>query len=417
MSEGYQPSPEEMGLNKKESTHEKRSLSEVDPRESQAILDRLEVRGSLFQGESLTKEDLLREDLGPKYKIDIEGRSIWFSSSAYELGSGRDAVVAYVEKNDRFVPRPYYRSNSQGVWRYLPAYRESDGHIRWYSKGYGEESITLPIEAQQALAELTQDRSEVKTPQNPEFIFAGMSNNTEYSSSFRDEVSYQPARLDGNFYATGSKKTPPEQVQFLDQSQSPDFSQPVAQWEQQTSIYGQIDIEAYSSKNGQFKYMFCRDRLGRAWIGGIEDSSPVTSTGLRERWIKGGDLTTPAYEYDMPGADQTGGYGDRKLSHGQYSDMYEKYLSKIPVIQEYQRLKKEAPSQRTQSIETARNLEDLYRFLDSQGGLQGSDHYFSSSELKKVIEAVQKNNMSIRLVTRTGGLRQKVAEILGKDLQ
>lgn len=339
MSEGYQPSPQEMGLNKKESPKEKHSLSEIQPHESKAILDRLEIRGSLFQGESLTKEDLLREDLGPKYKISIEGRSIWFSSSAYELGGGRDAVVAYVEKEDHYVPRPYYRSNSQGVWRYLPAYRESDGHIRWYSKGYGEESITLPIEAQQALAELTQEKSEVKTPQNPEFIFAGMSRNSEYTVSYRDEVSSHPDRLDGNFYPTGGKKTPPEQVTFSDPAQSPDFSRPLAQWEQQTSTYGQITIEAYSSKNGRYKYMFCRDRLDRAWIGGIEDSSPVTSTGLRERWVEGGDLTTPAYEYDSPGADQTGGYGNRNLSEGMYSDMYEKYLSKIPVIREYQQAK------------------------------------------------------------------------------
>lgn len=418
MTEGYHPSPEELGLSKNESTPARSSLTEISLLESQAILDRVEIRGSGFRGQELRKQDLLTEGLGPKYKIDISGKDVWVSSSAYELGSGRDAVVAYVQKNERYITRAYYRSNSQGVWRYLPAYHENDGQINWYSKGYGEASITLPIEAQQALAELTKSQTEIKTPPEPERIFAGMSRNRDYTVSYRDEVNSMPDRLKGNFYPQKVEtKIPPEQVKFQDPGQAPDFSKQLASWEQQTALYGKISVEAYGSKNDQLKFMFCRDSRGRAWIGGIEDDSPVTSTGLRQGWVDGGDLTTPAFEYHTPEANQTGGYGNDQLTEGHYSDMYENYLSKIPIIKEYQQLKGQTPEISIPTIDSAQNLGDLYRALDSRGGLQGSAEFYSSEDLKSVIELVQKGTWPIESVTRTDGLRQKVADLLGKKMQ
>ncbi len=77
--------------------------------------------------------------------------------------------------------------------------------------------------------------------------------------------------------------------------------------------------------------MFCSDNLGRAWIGGIEVNAPVGTTGLREQWVNGGDLTTPAYEYDIH-ADE---YGNSNLTSGHYVDMFENYLQHIPIIKQY----------------------------------------------------------------------------------
>jgi hypothetical protein len=77
--------------------------------------------------------------------------------------------------------------------------------------------------------------------------------------------------------------------------------------------------------------MFCRDKKNRVWIGGIENDSKTGSTGLKETWVNGGDLTTPALEY----VGQTDGYGNLKMSSGEYVDMFTNYLSKIPIIIEY----------------------------------------------------------------------------------
>jgi hypothetical protein len=147
----------------------------IEDKEAEKILEKVEIYGDDFMGKFLTPEILKEEGLVPKYKIRIGDLAVWFSSSGYELGEGRIAVVAYVEKQGRVIARSYYRSNSQGIWRYLPDYMiDEKGEIIWYGKGYSEESIALPIVIQKALSEITrEDMPILKLKGNPEFIFAG----------------------------------------------------------------------------------------------------------------------------------------------------------------------------------------------------------------------------------------------------
>lgn len=296
------------------------------------ILQKVEIHGDPFMGESLTPEILKDEGLMPKYKIQIGDSVVWFSSSGYELSGGRIAVVAYVEKHGQIVARSYYRSNSQGVWRYLPDYKMNDhGRINWYGKGYGEESITLPVVMQRALSEITREGMPIlKLKRNPDFIFAGTARKLGLrSDEYYQETEVTPRKLDGNFYSDLGR-TPPEQIR-LSPEQSPDFSNLLTRWEQDTGIYGQITVEVFPSRDGTLRFMFCKDSLGKVWIGGVEDDSETQSTGLKRTWVKGGDLTTPAFEYVY----QTNGYGNYGIRNGSYVDMYEGYLKKIPVIQEY----------------------------------------------------------------------------------
>ena len=57
----------------------------------------------------------------------------------------------------------------------------------------------------------------------------------------------------------------------------------------------------------------------------------LTSTGINKPWILAGDLVTPAYEYEA----LSNNYGDTNDRKGPYVDMFNNYLSKIKVIQEY----------------------------------------------------------------------------------
>ena len=66
-------------------------------------------------------------------------------------------------------------------------------------------------------------------------------------------------------------------------------------------------------------------------MGGIEVNSPITSTGLRQEWMHGGDMVTPLYEYES----QTDGYGDPEDAKRNYRGMWKYYLSRVPVIREY----------------------------------------------------------------------------------
>lgn len=306
------------------------AVTEVVPdTEIQEIFENIEFHGQAYQGKELTLELIKDTGLVPKYKIQQNGVNIFFSSQAYDLGHGRAAVLAYVEKDGKFIPRSYYRSNSQGVWRFLPAY---DGE--WFDKGYNEESVTLPFSVQEPLTNLVNEQGLAHITE-PETVFygttkplsEGVSNITYYNEIQRDAT-----KLSGNFYSTNrGVKLPPESLTFTDESDSPDFSAKTSSWNGTSEMYGNVAYDVYPSQNGKYLYMFCRDDRNRAWIGGIEELAETTSTGLKEKWVVGGDLTTPAFEYST----QASGYGNTAIMNLGYVDMFDKYLSKIPVIQEY----------------------------------------------------------------------------------
>ena len=307
----------------------------LSDKEAEEILSKAKITGDPYKGETLTKDILKEEGLMPRYKISLGDVSIWFSSNPYELRGGRIAVVGYVEKDGEIFARSYYLSNSQGIWRYLPYYKtDENGNISWYGKGYSEESITLPIMAQKALSEIIKKSPLLRLKRDPNLIFAGLSKNFESiimgnKSDYLEEIDEQSIRLKGKFYDR-EKIVPTEQI-FLSEEETPDFSKLLTTWEQETSLYGKITIEVFPSKDGKLLFMFCRDELDRVWIGGIDNNSEITSTGLRKSWVDGGFLTMPAFEYQS----QSYGYGNSSLMKGNYIDMYTNYISKIPVIREY----------------------------------------------------------------------------------
>ncbi|GEM_PF-2962524 len=340
------PAPAEVAA----ATQEAASLEALPQTEAERIMGKTEIHAHDFGGKHLTVETLRQAKLEPKYKVKLDGVE-WYASQPYEMDSGRLAIVAYVHFKDKIIARTYYRSNSQGVWRYLPGYTGVGPNIDWFDKGYGEESVTVPIASQMALAKLVAQEQPLKLLPaiDPDLIFAGTSRKLEDYADNRGrrgityylESEAEAQKLNGNFYipenSEGPKKMKPEEVRFTDANEAPDFTKvPLATWEEATAQYGNVFKEVLPSRDGERLYMFCRDTKGRLWIGGIENvASEIRSTGLKRAWVKGGDLTTPAYEYKVPSADQTGGYGNDADRSGPYVDMYANYLSKIPVFQEY----------------------------------------------------------------------------------
>lgn len=394
-------------------------IETINDKEAEEFFRKLEIHGSDFKGKFLTPEILKKEGFLPKYKIRIGDSVVWFSSSGYQLGEGRVAVVAYVEKEGKVIARSYYLSSSQGVWRYLPNYQMNKyGGIRWYSKGYNEESITLPVIMQRVLSEITREDMPVLRPKDPSFIFAGTARKFREGGTYYREIEAVQTRLKGEFYPERGK-TPPEQIRLAEE-QSPDFSKPLTSWEQKTSLYGQVYVEVFPSKDGKLKFMFCRDAAGRAWIGGIEDDSEIQSTGLKKSWIEVGDLVTPAFEYKSESKDQTGGYRNDKVRNGPYVDMFENYLKRIPVIQEYLRAlsahqAEKRPMPQIEPIATiseAQSWAELYQIIEQMGGLQGAQQSYPSSVLRIIIDKVRNGELDISYVPRTGGLRNRVGDLM-----
>ena len=67
------------------------------------------------------------------------------------------------------------------------------------------------------------------------------------------------------------------------------------------------------------------------------------------------------------------------------------------------------------NFDGAISWEELYDALDLAGGVQGSRDFYSAEELKSTIEAVRSGTLAPDSITRTGGLREKVKELIKKE--
>jgi hypothetical protein len=68
-----------------------------------------------------------------------------------------------------------------------------------------------------------------------------------------------------------------------------------------------------------------------------------------------------------------------------------------------------------EDIDSAQSIEELISKIEASEGLQGSQEYFDKDTLKMIIEKVQSGELSIDYVTRSGGLRQKVFDLIGQQ--
>lgn len=292
----------------------------------------------------LTPEALDSCNLGPKYEVSVEGHQICLSD-IFQMERGRLAAIAYVPGKDGVKVRGYYKSNSQGTWRYLPDYVSDGNDIAWYGKSSNEEALTLPLKLQESLAYIEDKGLADIGTTVPGYLLGG----TAYRYGSKDEYMrcLYSGQMRGDFYREVSAspaiefgqirsdtKQPPETLKVNSRT-APDFSRAVASFGTVSTLAGKITMEGYRSEDGNFEWNFCQDKNGRAWVGGLEVVSPITSLGLRKEWASAGDFATPLYEYES----QAVGYGDESDTVGVYQSMWRNYLSKVPLIQDYLRAK------------------------------------------------------------------------------
>lgn len=322
----------------------------LNPEEAERYLREGRIEGDPYvqdgQAFQLTPEYLKEVGLGPEYVFNLGGQADIALSKVYEA-QGHDAVTAYVRTDKGTQIVSYYRSNSQGGWRYLPDYINTDenpGAIQWFGKGYSEESLNLPAATQQAL-EIINAQPHADNP-NLHSVFALVGTAKHYTGRDQYLKALQNRALRGTFYQEVSStpylklgentayKRPPSQLILTDSGIAPDFSQPGSTYTFESSMYGPVTSEHFYSGDDKLSWTFNRDQSGRAWIGGIEVKSPIGSAGLHTQWAQAGEYGTPLYEY----ASQDGGYGDpndRRSSRSSYVGMWQNYLSKTPLIQKY----------------------------------------------------------------------------------
>lgn len=338
----------------------------ISRQESTRILGTTEIRGSEFRGFKLTPEVLTAHGLEPKYKYQIQEKEFVLSQPFMSDPEEHIAFIAYAKEGEKYITRNFYRSNSQGIWRnnaYFIVRRTGDLH---YGKGYDEQSLNLATPLQEISETIATSVDPIPNFPEAEAIALGTTyeldlNGEKYGHIYKankaqnptakekyariardlqphldyeKQVKAAPIKLEGTFYDPYDEPVfpYPTSLHFDNAQQAPNYEQRVLRRNVKTSLYGDISIDVFPSQDGNITYSFCRDSLGRAWVGMIEVNGEVQSTGLRQQWVDGGLLMVPAYEYD----NQEGDYGNPDLRNGDYVDMYKNYLSKIGTIQEYQ---------------------------------------------------------------------------------
>jgi len=67
------------------------------------------------------------------------------------------------------------------------------------------------------------------------------------------------------------------------------------------------------------------------------------------------------------------------------------------------------------NISEVKSFDDLIKTIEKGGGIEGSQEFYDAKKLKNVIDKVRKGELGITYITRTGGLRQKVEDLLALE--
>lgn len=327
------------------------NLTMVEDELRNQLLNRAVVEGDPWvqggQAYQLSVPNLVTAGLYPTYEITVDNQIIYLSN-LFELTSDQMAAIAFVPTNNGVKIRGYYRDKDTAIWRYLPDYiRDISGEgIDVFGIGFDSRSTILPILLQSGLNQIERRGGIIDLSNtNPDFLFAGTAPAYATRQEFRDaytrgqlrgdfyrEVSSRPFNADSNsIIAAGRKKIAP-QLLSINRNTGPDFQNLMVRYSVYSAFAGQIMGEGYESVDTQTAWLFFSDYRGRCWVANIELNIHVTSTGCRQEWLLATDISTPLYEI----ARLADGYGDTSDSRANnHLGMWENYLSKVPLIQEY----------------------------------------------------------------------------------
>ena len=322
-------------------------LTPITPERSSEILSHAIIEGDPWRQDGneyrLNTTNLASSGLVPAYEIALDGQTFVFSDP-FQLSDGQGAVLGYALVEGGAKVRSFYLDQKTGLWHFAPdIIRGARGEgMSKIGEGYGLASTLLPVVLQQQLSELVRNKGfRELTMVNADFIFAGTAAAYNTQQEYREALSRGQMRSDFykevdkapiamNWQPSGKNKNVP-QLLSVNAELAPNFQAFVNKFTTYSILAGQVNAESFRSADGQAIWLFCSDDWGRSWLGNIEIVSPLTSTGCRRDWLSAGDLATPLYVTSA----QAANYGDANDTRKGLVGMWNQYLSKIPVLQEF----------------------------------------------------------------------------------
>lgn len=285
-----------------------------------------------------------KHGLQPKHNVTVDNVN-YSMSDPFDIGHGRVAVLGVVDDGTQKTLRAFYRSNSQGNFRLLPAQNQGLGHLGLpgYDKGLGEHMLNLPSQVDETLAGLVRG-NKVRTDipvDDAGRLFAGASpiNRTPADYfAYRDSPDFVGNGVTQRTIAPGAGKgrnaRMPQDVQ-VPPEQMPRFDQPpVRTYKTNTSTAGEVDAMVYRSADDSLEYTLFKGQDGRVWVANVADSSsPITRHGVRQQAVDAGELEIPRWEYHQQIPQGFEGAAHPSMGNA-YGDAWA-YLRELPLIQSY----------------------------------------------------------------------------------
>lgn len=253
-------------------------------------------------------------------------------SPVMDMGGGRNFAFVYLTLDDGSqVVRSAYRSNSQGVWRLSDAMTN-----RHFSKGVGEEFMSIPPEVQRHLHQQLPVR-EIDLKDIVQFDmrsegFGGLQGSGQFES-------YNVMRAGDEMIPRINRDIPPVQrpqnIRIQDENLRPNFENLQSKHRFNHPQHGDVEVLVYPSKNGAVSFTVMKDPEGKVWFADVYPNGvDINNYGIPKRNYDFGDLTTPRWEYHSQiaegylraGAETRGNYGSNWA-----------YVKEIPEIQAWYR--------------------------------------------------------------------------------
>lgn len=323
----------------------------------------------------LTKEMIARAELHPIAEIKLDKIKIGISKK-FEGTNNYPSVLGYVEKDGKILLCTFYKSDSSNMWRYLPGYHLENSGVQ-FSKGHlgenAEDTLNLPMEVQKALHDFFSQYGDRAISQNDYVkeqandLFLGTTSNLNSSGHLPRyflEIPKQSESSYGNYLSGDlkSREAPdgnkmslrnPEEIKVIGR-QNPNFDILITTWEDSDSKYlyypnpnsikGEVEpiiYRVYLSKDKKIIYTFATTKItGRTFIASVEKTtSEYTTFGTKYEYIDAGCLTTPAQEYYTQTFKEGTNFRESYATRipGGVHDLYQGYLSKISMIQDFEK--------------------------------------------------------------------------------
>lgn len=276
-----------------------------------------------------------------------QARTRYYFSAPFNFGGGRTAVFAIVESRGQRYFRVFYRSNSHGVFRIMPAVTNIDRPHA--SKPELENAINVPWEVQSHLMNEVQRRGVREIPEN--IRSALFRESTYYSDSLelRDAYRNGPDFFDNYFRAVHlfnfNKKTRmiplkdappiphPSELHIPRTGSRPNYTRAIGTFPTRTSLDGNVTAEVYASNDASLHYLIYRPQDGRIYIAAVYSAnSRINRYGTPSEVIDASSLTHPRWEYETQTPEEY-----PRTHHPEYNNYVDNwaYVRQIPVVQEY----------------------------------------------------------------------------------